>query len=64
MIIIAKFIFQTPFISQYLSDGVWNIGGLTTDRNQSMSVPDSFQWIYIFGIYKTDVQYVSSRFHR
>ena len=56
--IVIKFIFQTSFFSQYLSNGVWKIAGLVHEMSETIFVPDPFQWIHVIGIYKTDDKYV------
>ena len=56
--IVIKFIFQTSFFSQYLSNGVWKISGLVNEVSETIFVPDPFQWIHVIGIYKTASKYV------
>ena len=60
--IIIKFIFQTSFFSQYLSNGVWKIAGLVNEVSETIFVPDPFQWIHVIGIYKTANKYVCISF--
>ena len=62
--IVVKFIFQTSFFSQYLSNGVWKIAGLVKEVSETIFVPDPFQWIHVIGIYKTASEYVCNSSYR
>ena len=68
-VIMVKFLIQTSFVSQYLTDGVWKFSGLVDSslfnnvqvhtKPETDYVPNSFQWLHIVGFFKTDSEYVS-----
>ena len=55
--IVLKFIVQSSFITQYIRDGVWHFSGMVHKTDTGL-VPNSFQWLFIIGLYKTEKQYV------
>ena len=55
--IVLKFIVQSAFVSQTLKDGVWHFSGMVLDPSGG-AVANSFQWLFILGLYKTEKQYV------
>ena len=55
--IVLKFIVQSAFVSQTLKDGVWHFSGMVLEPSGG-AVANSFQWLFILGLYKTEKQYV------
>lgn len=55
--IVLKFIVQSSFVTQYIRDGVWHFSGMVHESDKGL-IPNSFQWIFILGLYKTEKDYV------
>ena len=55
--IVLKFIVQSSFVTQYIRVGVWHFSGMVHESDKGL-IPNSFQWIFILGLYKTEKDYV------